>query len=185
MNAKKIVIIALILGFVGFILFYPEQERGEKPTGLSIGMSAPDFKLTDLNQKKWDLAELKGTVVVVNFWATWCPPCKEEMPSLNRFYGKYESRDDLEVLAILYNDTPGNADEFVKKGGINFPILIDPLNATAVAYGLTGVPETYILDKQGVLRKKFIGPVEFDSATLYTFIDMLLAEKDVQEEPAK
>jgi peroxiredoxin len=175
-NVKSILIYAAVIVFIGVMMFLSIQdEGGRKPVVLTEGMPAPGVRLTDLSGKDWDLSGLRGSVVIVNFWATWCPPCKEEMPSLSRLYEKYKERDDFEVLAVLYNDTTESAREFVEKGGFGFPVLIDPLNHTARDYGLTGVPETYIIDKRGVLAKKFIGPVQFDTPDSHAFMDRLLA----------
>ncbi|MGV1098053.1 peroxiredoxin family protein [Thiovibrio sp. JS02] len=135
---------------------------GQPPEVAEVGRQAPDFTLVDTRGKTWTLADLKGRVVFVNFWATWCPPCREEMPSMQRVHN-FMPEDRFTMLAILSNDEPGLADALAAKIGATFPILIDPENKVAKAYGLTGVPETYIVDKQGVLREKFIGAVPWDS----------------------
>jgi peroxiredoxin len=172
-NIKAVIIIVLILGLLGFIMFAPAPEQDT--VGLTVGAPAPDFELKDLSGEKWMLSELTGSVVIVNFWATWCPPCKEEMPSLNRLYEKYKSRDDFKVLTVLYNDLPENAREYFNENGFDFTILkLD--NNIIDDFGVTGVPETYIIDKKGNLRKVFKGPVKFDSQASYTFMDQLLAE---------
>jgi peroxiredoxin len=176
-KAKYILIYAAIIGVLGFLMFSFGPEPGDEgPVVLREGMPAPGVKLADLNGKNWDLSQLRGSVVIVNFWATWCPPCKEEMPSLNKLYEKYRPGGNLEILAILFKDAPESARTYVKKGGFDFPILIDPSDFTAGTYGLTGVPETYIIDKKGILRKIFIGPVEFDTQSSYAFIEKLLSE---------
>lgn len=173
---KLIILYSTIIGVVGFLMFSLSPEPGDKgPFVLREGTPAPNVKLTDLKGKNWDLSNLRGSVVIVNFWATWCPPCKEEMPSLNRLYNRYKNRDDFEVLAILYQDQPESARDYAMAGGFDFPILLDPSSLTAGAYGLTGVPETYIIGKNGVLVKKFIGPVNFDDQNLIAFMDQLLA----------
>ena len=132
------------------------------PKVAEVGKLAPDFTLVDRKGKTWNLAELKGQVVFVNFWATWCLPCIKEMPSMQKLYSSMPA-NEFKMLAILFNDKPAVADRVVAKQKYTFPILIDPENKTGKAYGLTGVPETYIIDKQGVLREKFIGPVEWDT----------------------
>ena len=135
---------------------------GYLENGPEVGKPAPDFTLVDRKGKTWNLAQLKGQVVFVNFWATWCPPCLHEMPSMQKLYSSMPT-DSFKMLAILYNDKPEVADKVVAKYKYTFPVLIDPGNKTGMAYGLTGVPETYIIDKQGVLREKFVGPVEWDT----------------------
>ncbi|MDH3328338.1 MAG: TlpA family protein disulfide reductase [Desulfobulbaceae bacterium] len=143
---------------------------GEGPIVAKVGNPAPDFTLVDRTGKNWTLSELTGQVVFINFWATWCPPCREEMPSMQRLYTKLPT-DKFKMLAILNRDAPSMADLFVKKAGATMPILDDQSNTVGSQYGLTGLPETYIIDKQGVLREKFIGPAQWDSPQ---FVQMLM-----------
>ena len=134
-------------------------ELSEKAT---VGLTAPDFTLVDLQGKTWKLSDLRGQVVLVNFWATWCPPCLEEMPSMEKLY-RSMSPDSFKMVATLYKDEPEAAQRLVSSKGYTFPVLLDPDEKTGQAYGLTGVPETFIIDRIGVLRKKFIGPVQWDT----------------------
>ena len=134
----------------------------QQPKVAVVGQPAPDFTLVDRKGRTWSLAELKGQVVFVNFWASWCPPCRQEMPSMQALYTSMPA-DKFKMLAILYKDTPEAADALTTQLGFTFPVLVDPGDRTGQAYGLTGVPETYIVDKEGVLREKFIGPVQWNS----------------------
>jgi peroxiredoxin len=145
-----------------FFLLVSCDRQAQRPQNAAIGKLAPGFNLVDRQGKTWDLEELKGQVVFVNFWATWCAPCREEMPSMQKLYTSLPS-NKFKMLAILSNDEPAFADQVVKKMGVTFPILIDPDKTASKAYGITGVPETYIVDKQGVLRERFLGPVAWDS----------------------
>ncbi|MEN8134787.1 MAG: TlpA disulfide reductase family protein [Thermodesulfobacteriota bacterium] len=154
---KKISLLILAFCFPLFI-----AACGQEPKVATVGETAPDFSLVDRSGKTWTLSELKGQVVFVNFWATWCPPCREEMPAMQRLYTMLP-KDKFKMLAILNNDNPVLADDFAAKLGITMPILDDRDNQIGPKYGLTGVPETFIVDKQGVLRKKFIGPAQWDS----------------------
>lgn len=131
--------------------------------GIELDEPAPDFTLVDTTGRTWSLGELKGQVVFVNFWASWCQPCLQEMPSMQAL-NSFLPDEGFVMLSILFNDAPALAENIAERLNLTFPILIDPENSAARAYGLTGVPETYIIDKQGVLRKKFIGPVEWNSA---------------------
>ncbi len=135
---------------------------GQAPKVAEVGKLAPDFSLVDRKGKTWTLSELKGQVVFVNFWATWCPPCREEMPSMQRLYSNLP-KNKFKMLAILNKDDPKLADSFAKKLGITIPILDDQENLIGPSYGLTGLPETFIVDKEGILREKFIGPAPWDS----------------------
>ena len=137
---------------------------GQNSQVAAVGKPAPDFTLVDTKGQTWKLSDLKGQVVFVNFWATWCPPCREEMPSMQRLYSSLPT-NKFKMLAILNNDDPALADNLAAKFGVTFPILVDPKGLTAKAYGLTGVPETFIVDKKGVLQEKFLGAVQWDAPT--------------------
>jgi peroxiredoxin len=135
---------------------------GQGPKKVEIGEPAPDFTLVDLQGKTWTLSELKGQVVFVNFWATWCPPCREEMPSMQELHTMLP-KDKFKMLAILNGDDPALADIFAKKLDLTMPILNDQDNTVGAVYGLTGLPETFIIDNQGILREKFIGPAQWNA----------------------
>jgi cytochrome c biogenesis protein CcmG, thiol:disulfide interchange protein DsbE len=151
-----------IILFCLFLLISGCKQEAMGP-GIELDSPAPDFTLVDTTGKTWSLADLKGRVVLVNFWASWCQPCLQEMPSMQEL-NSFLPEDKFTMLSILFNDAPAFAENIAARFNLTFPILIDPENMAARAYGLTGVPETYIIDKEGVLRKKFIGPVEWNSA---------------------
>jgi peroxiredoxin len=134
---------------------------GEKPVA-TVGKPAPDFDTVDLKGDIWSLSRLKGKVVFVNFWATWCSPCREEMPSMQRLYVKLP-KDKFEMIALFNSDKEPAVKKFVSQLGLTFPILSDEFNFAGPKYGITGLPETFIVDKQGVIREKFIGPAEWDT----------------------
>ncbi|MBU0480609.1 MAG: TlpA family protein disulfide reductase [Proteobacteria bacterium] len=150
-------VLALVLIFAGC-----GQQEQERPQVATVGLPAPDFILLDTRGKSWKLSELKGHVVFVNFWATWCPPCRQEMPSMQELYMSMPA-DKFKMLSILSNDEPVFADKLAAKIGCTFPVMDDPDSAVGKAYGITGVPETYIVDKKGILREKFLGPREWGS----------------------
>ncbi len=144
-------------------------------TRLEIGNPAPDFTISDTKGKTWTLSQLRGQVVFVNIWATWCPPCVQEMPAMQDLFSTMPP-DTFKMLAILYNDAPAMAENLAAKLNLTFPILIDPQNMAARAYGVTGVPETFIIDKQGILREKFIGPVDWASPEARQMIMKYIAQ---------
>lgn len=127
-----------------------------------VGKTAPDFTLIDRQGKTWTLSDLKGQVVFVNFWATWCAPCREEMPSMQELHEELP-KETFKMLAILNNDEPALADSFAAKLGLSMPILDDQANTVGIKYGLTGVPETFIINKKGIIVRKFIGPAQWNS----------------------
>jgi cytochrome c biogenesis protein CcmG/thiol:disulfide interchange protein DsbE len=147
----SVTILALAFGLVWM--------QSSKYEPLTVGKIAPDFELPDLVDKSVRLSDFRGKVVFLNFWATWCKPCREEMPSMEILYKNFE-RDGLVVLAISIDRVTTKKDipPFVKSLNLTFPILIDSWGQTDKRYKLMGVPETYIIDQQGVLREKVIGP---------------------------
>jgi cytochrome c biogenesis protein CcmG, thiol:disulfide interchange protein DsbE len=126
---------------------------------LAVGKEAPDFALTDLDDKPIRLSDFRGKVVFLNFWATWCKPCKEEMPSMEILNKNFE-KDGLVILAVSIDRVTTTKDipPFVKGMNLTFPVLIDSWGKTDKPYKRMGVPETFIIDRQGVIREIVIGP---------------------------
>lgn len=140
------------------------------------GFAAPDFELETLDVGRLRLSELRGQVAVVNLWATWCPPCRAEMPALQRLYEDYQG-DGLVVLAVnaTDQDSEAAARAFVSDHGLTFPVLLDPEGEASRSYALQALPSTYIVDREGVIRKVLIGgPV--NPATLRSLVLPLLEE---------
>jgi len=127
----------------------PEELTGE---------TAPDFTLSSLEGYEISLKETKGSVVVINFWATWCQPCLLEHGHLQQAAEEYKSKGVV-FLGVLYSDTAAKAKPFLKQHGSNYPTLIDEKQRTNIDYGVSGVPETFVIDKNGIIVKKFAGPV--------------------------
>lgn len=162
MKKRYLLPIVILLLLAGLLTACNRSPKETTPATRTIGKPAPDFVLKDTRGKTWRLSELRGKVVFVNFWATWCPPCRAEMPSMQELSQSLPP-ESFQMLAILSNDQAEIAEKFA--GGIGFaaPILLDPENRAATAYGITGVPETYIVDKQGILREAVIGPLHWNS----------------------
>jgi cytochrome c biogenesis protein CcmG/thiol:disulfide interchange protein DsbE len=146
-----LVILALAFGIVWL--------QSSKYEPLTVGMAAPDFSLPDIEGKTVRLSDYRGKVVFVNFWATWCKPCKEEMPSMEILWENFKS-EDFVMLAISMDRVTTKKDipPFIESMKLTFPILTDSWGQTDKRYTLMGVPETYIIDQNGVLREKVIGP---------------------------
>lgn len=141
---------------------------------VELGGPAPDFKLVDTQGRNWELGELKGQVVFLHFWATWCPSCRDELAYIQRLHTDFP-KDQFKVLTVLYSDDPVLAANLTARIGADFPLLVDPKAKVAQAYGLTGVPETYIIDRQGILREKIVGAVPWDSAPARQMLQQYLA----------
>ncbi len=162
---KKLIFYTPLIAFSLLILV----ACGPEANVPKVGDTAPDFSLVDRQGKTWTLSELKGQVVFINFWATWCPPCREEMPSMQRLHDRMP-KDKFKMLAILNNDDPALADNFAAKLDLTMPILDDQANTVGQKYGLTGLPETFIINKKGKIVRKYIGPEYWDDKR---FVDML------------
>lgn len=126
---------------------------------LAVGKPAPDFSLADLNEKHYRLSDFRGKVVFLNFWATWCKPCREEMPSMEILNKNFE-KDGLVILAVSIDRVTTTRDipPFVKGMNLTFPVLVDSWGQTDKPYKRMGVPETFIIDQQGIIQEIVIGP---------------------------
>jgi len=136
-----------------------------------IGSAAPDFTVRD-SDHSISLSQLKGQIVVLNFWATWCPPCIEEMPSLVQMQQRMRSKG-ITVLAISI-DVDGNAyHEFLKQRDVSLLTVRDPDERIPTMYGTFKWPETYIIDRNGVVRRKFIGAVDWTEPDVIEYLGKL------------
>ena len=130
---------------------------------------AADFTLTDLKGKSWTLKSLRGKVVLVNFWATWCPPCRKEMPDLDALHHQFENQG-LVILAL--SDEAANVVKpfIAQKQKVGYPILFDPDKVAAQRFHVTGIPKTFVFDRDGSLVAQSI-----DMRTMHQFLEMLAA----------
>jgi cytochrome c biogenesis protein CcmG, thiol:disulfide interchange protein DsbE len=149
---------AMVLA-VTFVIVWLQSSKYEP---LAVGKVAPDFTLTDLDEKPHRLSDFRGKVVFLNFWATWCAPCREEMPSMEVLHRNFE-KDGLVILAVSIDRVTTTKDipPFVKGMNLTFPVLLDSWGKTDKPYKRMGVPETFIIDQQGVIREIIIGPKDW------------------------
>ena len=143
--------------------------RGSRPP--HIGNLATDFNVQDSDHTV-TLSQFRGQVVVLNFWATWCPPCLEETPSLVSMQQRMKDKG-VTVVAVSIDEDDDAYHRFLKVHGINFVTVRDPAHKTSDLYGTFGWPETNINDRRGVLRRKFIGPVDWNSPEVVQFLSTL------------
>ncbi|WP_040948975.1 peroxiredoxin family protein [Gorillibacterium massiliense] len=143
----------------------PSSISASVPEGVTKGKRAPDFQLTDLNGNAIKLTDFRGKTVLLNFWATWCPPCKVEMPQMRDFYTQYKHKDVI-ILGVNLTDTEKNAghvQSFASENGLTFPIVLDKKGVVADLYRVAAYPTTFIIDPDGIIRDKFQGAIDFDT----------------------
>ncbi|MFX3673920.1 MAG: redoxin domain-containing protein [Paenisporosarcina sp.] len=130
--------------------------------GLNQGDTAPDFELTTVAGEKVRLSELKGKKVIINFWATWCSPCKAEMPHMQNYYEEFAKDENVEILAInlTSGDRVSSVKEFVKSYGLTFPIPMDKEGTIGQKYQAVTIPTSYMIDTSGRIQNKIIGPMD-------------------------
>jgi peroxiredoxin len=141
-----------------------------------VGNPVPDFILPDLEGKSHRLADLRGRVVVLNFWATWCPPCIDEMPSLQRLHRALADRG-IAVLAVSVDERFSDVSAFARKFQLTFTVLHDEGKKVSRKYQTFKYPETYILDREGRLKTKVVGPRDWAAPTVIRDMVELLKEE--------
>jgi len=161
----------VVLVFVyGFLTRQPVDDTAPR-----VGQALADFTLPDLHGQSVQLSALRGKVVFINVWATWCPPCVEEMPTIQRLYERLHGQG-LEVLAISLDALGAQVVEpFMRNHRLTFPVLLDPKSLIQRLYRTTGVPESFIVDKRGILADKVIGPRDWAHPQIIAQFERLLA----------
>jgi peroxiredoxin len=158
MNFRGIILVSLAVIAVAVLFLLKQNNSYLKYSPLKRGHSAPNFTFPGLDGKIVSLADYRGQVVLVNIWATWCPPCVDEMPSMEKLHQELQG-ENFEILAISIDAVGTKAvAPFMKKYNLSFPALIDPDGTIKTLYHMTGVPESFIIDRQGILVEKIVGP---------------------------
>lgn len=165
------VIMMLVLSTSGDGFFHrrkvPKSDKMDLFTRLRVQkfeepVVAPDFTLKDLKGNQVTLKNFKGRVVFLNFWATWCPPCRREMPSMERLYKQLKDRD-FTMLAVDMQESEKRVRAFISEFSLSFPVLLDLNGDISSLYGIVGLPTTYIIDREGKIIGKAVGPRDWSS----------------------
>jgi peroxiredoxin len=158
---------AAMLAVVATVAFFALVTRGPR--------LAPDFAVTDLSGQAVRLSALRGKVVVLNLWTTWCPPCREEMPSMQRLWTQFQDRD-FQLLAVSEDEDGRRVVEpFVRELGLSFPVLLDPERQVGDRYGVWGYPETFVIDRNGYVVERVVGPRDWASPEAISAVESLVA----------
>jgi peroxiredoxin len=171
---------ALILfaALLGTFFFFQQPKRGGR-----AGFPAPDFVLPDLQGQAVRLSDHRGKIVFLNLWATWCPPCREEMPSMQRLYQQMSGRDFV-MLAVSEDYDVAAVAAFAQQMRLSFPILLDTKGELPPRYGVTGYPETFIIDRNGNVIEHIIGPENWDSPNAINHFHNLLSLPVTESAPS-
>ncbi|MHA0857229.1 peroxiredoxin family protein [Paenibacillus sp. CMAA1364] len=171
-NGIAIIIVLLLVGWGVYDYLNQDQpqpnheQQSLENIGIKKGNNAPDFELMDLKGKPVKLSDYKGKKVIINFWATWCPPCRAEMPHMEKIYEEYG--DDVIVLAVNLTNTESKASDvhtFVEKFELTFPIVLDEKGYVSDTYRIIAYPTSYFVDTQGVIQEIFQGAINYDMMT--------------------
>jgi peroxiredoxin len=164
----------LVVGILAIGALFVARQQRQGPA-LTRGMAAPEFTLPDLHGQQHTLSGLRGKVAVLNFWATWCPPCVEEMPSLDGLH-KALAPEGLVVLGISVDEDASALRRFVQERGIGLTVLHDPGGRqAATAYGVRGFPETVVVGPDGLVIESYRGPARWDTPEALSHFRELLA----------
>ncbi len=194
LKGKNLAIVASLFVLAGVVLFALSKSnpvpnpilsttrpdaRTERLPMISAGEKAADFKLADLAGKVVSLSSLRGKVVFLNVWATWCAPCRQEMPSMETLYDEFKNNKDFVIVAVS-QDTKGKEAvlPYVEKNGYHFEVLLDPQNTVGEAYNVSGVPETFIIDRTGRIVAHHMGAFDWSRPDVKEALQELLDAKE-------
>jgi peroxiredoxin len=178
----------IAIGLVSFVNLYSRSTVGSsrldsgttplpQTEAVAAGKLAANFKLKDLKGDEISLASLRGKVVFLNIWATWCAPCREEMPSIESLYNDFKANKDFVVLAVSQDTDGGSVRPFVEQNHIRFTVLLDPRNEVGERYDVNGIPETFIIGRDGRIVAHHVGPYDWSNADIREALQELIKSK--------
>jgi len=183
----KIAVTVLLLS-AGFLILMPQQVNAQvSDEALRLLRIARiqvftqrteprDFTLQLLSGGNAALSSYRGNVVILNFWATWCPPCRAEMPSMETLYQRYRNQG-LEILAVDIRETTNTVRQFISTNGFSFPVLLDLDGRVSVNYGVEAIPTTYIIDREGKMIGRIVGSIHWDTPEVFAAFEALLRSR--------
>ncbi|MBF0521247.1 MAG: TlpA family protein disulfide reductase [Nitrospirae bacterium] len=175
MKTSKALILGVLIVAAVIVLQLGRKKGQIANVNMVEGTTVPAFTLTDSGGKSVSYDAFKGKPLIINFWATWCPSCKEELPSLQSFYNDEKSGQSVNIVTVLYRDDMSSAQRFMKKHNYDFPVYTDAGGTIAHSFGLTGVPETYLIDKNGIVVRRILGPLDWQTSSGQQLLSELLS----------
>jgi len=173
----KPILFFLIVGAIAGLFVYRERNRVGQPGVVSVGQQAPDFAIKDESGKLVKLSDSKGKLVFLNFWATWCEPCIEEMPEMQTLNEKFKDRK-FQMMAISVDNSWDVVKDFYDKHNLGMPTFLDPGQQVRSLYKVRGYPETFIIDGKGSVVKYIIGPQHWSDPKLVSMIETMVKEQE-------
>jgi thiol-disulfide isomerase/thioredoxin len=179
MKSKSIILAIFV---VAALVIIGGLAKKSGPPGRAVeGLPAPPVLLKELiTGKTVTMDDFKSKAVFINFWATWCGPCVEEMPSIQKLYEARKSDPSIKMVMILYKDDPQAAVKFMKENKYDFDVYIDDNSVSAKAFGLTGVPETFLIDNKGIVFKRILGPHDWNAEEAGNLLGQLVSRNPSQ-----
>jgi cytochrome c biogenesis protein CcmG/thiol:disulfide interchange protein DsbE len=161
MNYKGIVLVAIVvIGIV--IVFLTHKGNDGQGRKAIVGLEAPEFVLFDKDGTEIRLSHFRGKTVFVHFWATWCKECKQEMPDIQALYNRKKNDPNYVFLTVVYNEDPKVSGKWLRENNYVIPFYVDKIGQAAMDYGLTGVPETFLIAPDGILKTRILGPTNWN-----------------------
>jgi peroxiredoxin len=166
------IVVALLLW--AFLSCKGKDESGR----VIIGETAPNFQYQDLNGNKGSMQGLEGKVVLLRFWADWCPYCKYEMPRINVFYWRLRDKN-FEVLAVNVGQSMGVVESFTAQLNLAYPMIMDPEGKLTRSYGVKGIPTNFLIDRKGIIREILVGEIFIEDQVLSDLLRPFFSEEDL------
>ena len=173
----KPILFFVIVGAIAALFIYRESTKTGKPGVISVGQQAPDFVTKDESGKEIRLSDFRGKLVFLNFWATWCAPCIEEMPDLNTLNETFKDRK-FQMMAVSVDTNWKVVKDFYEKHNIAIPTYLDPGQQARNTYKVRGYPETFIIDRNGSVLKYVIGPQRWSDPRIMATIEAMIKEQE-------
>ncbi|MGG0938631.1 TlpA disulfide reductase family protein [Brevibacillus centrosporus] len=164
---KKLLVVLIIIVLAVLAFYNNQSKKGTLDQIPKVGFSAPNFSLTALDKQTYGIAGERDKPVIINFWASWCGPCRQEAPDLKAVYEKYQDKLDFYAINMTSNDDLESAKLFVKEFAFQFPILLDEKGTISDQYQVISIPTTYFIDRNGIIKHKIIGATDRGSFEQY------------------